>query len=230
MAIPGLGRPETAPPPAGSKDGKHPMTERSDVDLMLAFQAGDESAFSVLVQRHENSVMSLTARYLGNRADAEDLSQEVFLRVYRARKRYRPEAKFTTWLYRVAANACLNEVRRRKSRATHGAAPLREAGWDDGAAPAATGDAGAGPDEILSREELHAKVRAAVDALPERQRLALLMNKFHGLGYEELAESLELSVPAVKSLLTRARENVRAQVEPHLHAARPAQSARREQV
>ncbi|MGQ0613202.1 MAG: RNA polymerase sigma factor [Planctomycetaceae bacterium] len=206
------------------------MTERSDVDLMLAFQAGDESAYSVLVQRHENSVMSLTYRYLGNRADAEDLSQEVFLRIYRARKRYRPEAKFTTWLYRVAANACLNEMRRRKTRATHGASPLREAGEEEGAAPAATGDAGAGPVEALAREELRGQVRAAVDALPERQRLALLMNKFHGLGYEELAQTLELSVPAVKSLLTRARENVRARIEPYLHAARPAKAARSEPV
>jgi len=203
------------------------MTERSDVELMLAFRAGDDAAFSVLVERHQDSVMSLAYRLLGNRPDAEDLAQEVFLRVYRARRRWRPEAKFTTWLYRVAVNACLNEVRGRKTRALHGAAPLREAGWEDGAAPAAGGGSGDGPADRLAREELHGRVRAAVDALPERQRLALLLNKFHGLGYEELAGSLELSVPAVKSLLTRARENVRAALEPYLAAARLEGPARR---
>ena len=92
------------------------MTERSDVELMLAAGAGDEGAFGELVSRHRDAIVNLTYRYLGNRADAEDLAQDVFLKVYRARKRYRPEAKFTTWLYRVAVNACLNEVRHRKRR------------------------------------------------------------------------------------------------------------------
>ena len=94
------------------------MTERSDVDLMLALKAGDEGAFAELVSRHRTAIVNLTYRYLGNRADAEDLAQEVFLRVYRARARYRAEAKFTTWLYRVAVNASLNEVRNRKNRPT----------------------------------------------------------------------------------------------------------------
>lgn len=191
------------------------MTERSDVDLMLALQAGDEGAFTVLVDRHRDDVVNLTFRYLGNRADADDLAQEIFLRVYRARLGWRPEAKFTTWLYRVAVNACLNEVRSRKSRPTHRAASIGAGAGDEPALPEMRDARSITPVEAVQREEMFGVVRRAVDALPERQRLALLLNKFHGQSYEELAAALELSVPAVKSLLVRARESVREAVEPY---------------
>ncbi len=194
------------------------MPDRSDVELMLALKAGDEGAFPALVQRHMAAVLNLAYRYLGNRADADDLAQEIFLKVHRARSRWRPEAKFTTWLYRVAANACLNELRSRKHRPTHGAAPLAEGGGQAWDAAAGATRAELDPHATAERAELHAQVRAAVDALPERQRLALLLNKFHGLGYEELASALEMSVPAVKSLLVRAREGVRARIEPYLES------------
>lgn len=184
------------------------MTGRSDVELMLALKAGDENAFTELVNRHRDAVVNLAYRYLGNRTDAEDLAQEVFLKVHRARSRYEPAAKFTTWLYRVAANACLNEVRDRRRRPTFAAGEL-----DD---PPAEG--AASPVEEAERGELRERVRAALAELPERQRLALLLNKFHGLGYEEMADSLGMSVPAVKSLLVRARENVRRLIEPYLRA------------
>jgi len=186
------------------------MTGRSDVELMLALKAGDENAFTELVNRHRDAVVNLTYRYLGNQTDAEDLAQEVFLKVYRARGRYEPSAKFTTWLYRVAANACLNEVRDRRRRPTFSAAAL-----DEPSAPGADRSA-ASPPEEAERSELKEQVRAALAELPERQRLALLLNKFHGLGYEEMAESLAMSVPAVKSLLVRARENLRVRIEPYL--------------
>jgi RNA polymerase sigma-70 factor (ECF subfamily) len=192
------------------------MTGRSDVELMLALKAGDENAFTELVDRHRNAVVNLTHRYLGNFSDAEDLAQEVFLRVYRARDRYEPQAKFTTWLYRVAVNACLNEVRNRRHRPTFAAGALASGAGGTGF-PVADGGA-TSPPEALEREELRERVRAAVAELPERQRLALLLNKFHGLGYEELAGSLEMTVPAVKSLLVRARENVRRRIEPYLRA------------
>ncbi len=184
------------------------MTGRSDVELMLALKAGDENAFTELVNRHRDAVVNLTFRYLGNASDAEDLAQEVFLKVYRARARYEPAAKFTTWLYRIAANACLNEVRDRRHRPTSSATALDESP----AAPAMS------PLEETERSELRDQVRAALAELPERQRMALLLNKFHGLGYEEMAESLSMSVPAVKSLLVRARENVRRRIEPYLRA------------
>lgn len=189
---------------------------KSDIDLMLAVQRGDEEAFSELVGRHRNKVVNLAYRYLGNRTDAEDLAQEIFWKVYRARARWEPQAKFTTWLYRIAANSCLNEVRNRKNRPTHGAASLYEAGGDEAAAARVSDDSNPAPEEAVERDELRAQVRAAVDDLPERQRLAILLNKFHGLGYEELAATMEMTVPGVKSLLVRARENVRRRIEPYL--------------
>jgi len=190
------------------------MTERTDVELMLACKAGDEAAFGILVDRHRNAVVNLTYRYLSDRTDAEDLAQEVFLKVYRARKRYEPRAKFTTWLYRIAVNACLNEVRDRKKRPTQSAATI--AGGDGEFGPALADGEAASPADAAERSELRERVRSAVDELPERQRLALLLNKFHGLSYEEMAAALELSIPAVKSLLVRARENVRVRIEPYL--------------
>jgi len=196
------------------------MSERSDVELMLALQGGDEEAFSELVLRHRNAIVNLTHRYLRNRADAEDLTQEVFYRVYRARKRYRPEAKFTTWLYRVAVNACLNEVRNRKRRLTWTATSLSGASEDaaegGGLASRVADDAAVAPLDAVENQELREQVRAAVEELPERQRMAILLNKFHGLSYEELAETLDMTIPGIKSLLVRARENVRKRVDPYL--------------
>ena len=185
------------------------MTGRSDVELMLALKAGDENAFTELVDRHRDAVVNLAYRYLGNKTDAEDLAQEVFLKVHRARDRYEPAAKFTTWLYRVAANACLNEVRDRRRRPTFAAGTLEDPPAADGASPV----------EEAERSELRERVRQALAELPERQRMALLLNKFHGLGYEEMADSLGMTVPAVKSLLVRARENVRQAIEPYLRSA-----------
>ncbi len=193
------------------------MAERTDVDLMLAFQKGDESAFSALIERHRNTVVNLAYRYVGNRQDAEDLAQEIFIKGYRARDRYQPAAKFTTWLYRVAVNASLNEVRNRKHRPTFRAASLHAAPDGEAALPVVEDVDSVSPLEAVEQSELHREVRRAVDALPERQRLALLLNKFHGLSYEELAETFELSVQAVKSLLTRARQNVRRMIEPYLN-------------
>jgi RNA polymerase sigma-70 factor (ECF subfamily) len=193
------------------------MTGRSDVELMLALKTGDEDAFKELVDRHRDAVVNLTYRYLGNKSDAEDLAQEVFLKVYRARARYEPAAKFTTWLYRVAANACLNEVRDRRRRATFAAAAIDS--LEDASAPAEDRSAPS-PLEEAERSEMREHVRVALSELPERQRMALLLNKFHGLGYEELADSLQMTVPAVKSLLVRARENVRRRIEPYLRAGR----------
>jgi RNA polymerase sigma-70 factor (ECF subfamily) len=198
-------------------------TVKSDVDLMLAAQLGDDEAFATLVQRHRSAVVNLAYRYVSNRADAEDLAQEVFIRVHRARDRYRPEAKFKTWLYRIAVNASLNEIRNRKNRPTFRAAGLADAGGD-GEARGGEATFGArvaddrlpGPQEALELSEMQQQVRAAVDALPERQRMAIILNKFHGLSYEELAETMEMTIPGIKSLLVRARANVRERIEPYV--------------
>ena len=195
------------------------MSERSDVELMLATQGGDEEAFSELVLRHRAAIVNLTHRYLRNRADADDLAQEVFIKVYRARKRWRPDAKYTTWLYRVAVNASLNEVRNRKNRPTYRAASLRVGESDDeGFVPTIPDPDAMTPPESAERNELAEQVRAAVDELPERQRMALVLNKFHGMSYEDLAVAMEMTIPGLKSLLVRARENVRVRIEPYLSA------------
>lgn len=192
-------------------------TVKSDVDLMLAAQRGDDEAFATLVQRHRSAVVNLAYRYVANRADAEDLAQEVFIRVHRALGRYRPEAKFKTWLYRIAVNASLNEIRNRKNRPTFRAAGLADAGGDsDETFGARVADERLPePQEVMELTELQQQVRAAVDALPERQRMAIILNKFHGLSYEELAETMEMTIPGIKSLLVRARANVRERIEPY---------------
>ncbi|MDH3590826.1 MAG: sigma-70 family RNA polymerase sigma factor [Planctomycetota bacterium] len=195
------------------------MTERSDVELMAAVKAGDDEAFRELVNRHRAAIVNLAYRYCRNRTDAEDLAQVVFLKVYRARDRYEPAAKFTTWLYRIAVNASLNEVRNRKNRPTHHAASLGPRADDTpGFAQSVADDGAAAPIAEVERQELHEQVRAAVEDLPERQRMALLLNKFHGLSYEELAATMEMTIPGIKSLLLRARENVRVRLEPYLKA------------
>ncbi len=186
-----------------------------DQRLMRRFQKGDVSAYEVLVHKFQAPVLSLVRRYLGSRsAGVEDVAQEVFLRIYRHKQTYEPKAKVSTWIFKVTVNACLNEIRRlgaEKNRRVSGfTAVFGDAGEagdaDTGAvladARAASPAAGAEDSEVASR------VRDAIDTLPAQQRLAVVLSRYHGLSYEDVAASMETSVPAVKSLLTRARENL----------------------
>lgn len=175
-----------------------PLHSDPDIALMLALQAGEESALGALLERNGRSVLNLAYRYLHDRAAAEDVLQESFLKLYQARERYRPEAKFRTYLLRIATNLCISRLRKKRVGSLD-AAGEDEVGHDpvDDEAPA--------PQRGLLEGELHERVRAAVDQLPERQRLAILLNKFEGLDYKETAAQLGLSVPATKSLLHRAR-------------------------
>lgn len=179
-----------------------------DVALMLQLQAGAPDALGELLRRNHGSVLNLAYRYLGDRDQAEDVVQETFLKLYQARGRYRPEARFRTYLLRIATNVCISQLRRRRARpfltAESGATPE----LPDGDAPA--------PDGRALEDELGARVRDAVAALPERQRVAILLNKFEGLGYEGVAEVLGLSVPATKSLLHRARLALREALAPYV--------------
>lgn len=200
----------------GSRDiGSDETDDRdADAELMLCFQRGDEEAFAALVRRFQDRIVSLAYRYLGSAADAEDLAQEVFLRVYRAKESYEPSARFSTWIYRIASNTSLNHLRGRKARRKV-AGPMPTDGEGDGA-----GDpldpASAAPGERLEKDELARVLRRIVDDLPDRQRIAILLNKYEGLGYEEVAAAMDLSVMAVKSLLTRARVNIKERLEPYL--------------
>ncbi len=198
------------------------MTPDADQILMRRFQDGDESAFEVLVHKYQGLVLSLVRRYLGSRfAGVEDVAQQVFFRVFRSKMTYQPKAKVKTWLYSITVNACLNEIRRlraEKNRRVNsftavfgdGSAGEGPPTFEDARSPTASGD--------MEETEVAAQVRAAVDQLPDQQRLALVLTRFHGCSYEEVAASMETTVPAVKSLLTRARENLRKRLQ-HFVAA-----------
>jgi len=166
---------------------------------MLLFQKGDERAFEELVRRHGRGILNLVYRYLGDAAAAEDAAQEVFVKVYRARKRYRPEARFSTWLYRIAVNHCLNAIRARRTQPS-GTPPEDELVEGRGGTPV---------DAAMRREDLRREVKEAVDSLPEHQRMAVILARYHEMSYAEIAEAMKLSVEAVKSLLFRAKENLR---------------------
>jgi len=167
-----------------------------DTELMLRLRAGDEAALRPLLERNAPIVLNLAFRYFSDRARAEDVVQETFLRVYRARERYEPTAPFRSYMLRIAANICISHKRKRRAGSL-------ELGDDDRIDPA--DERAATPGAGLEATEMQTRVRDAVARLPERQRIAILLNKFEGLGYQEVADHLGLSVPATKSLLHRAR-------------------------
>lgn len=179
---------------------------------MQRVQAGDRLAFEKLVTLYHSDILALSHRYLGDRSMAEDMVQETFLRVYKARERWRPEAAVRTWIYRIASNLCLSQLRARKRRKTLTLGALSrgdtEAGGARGLADPPDPTA-PDPSQHLERQELAARVRQALERLPETQRMALILNKFHDLPYVEIASALDSSVPAVKSLLARARGNLK---------------------
>jgi len=178
-----------------------------DVGLMLAFQKGDEAAFRSLVDRNHARVIGLVYRFIGSMTEAEDLAQEVFLRVYRARDTYRPTAKFSTWLFRITANVSLNALRAHSSRRDDVSID-RLAEWSE--KPQTPADAASRtPEHRLQRTELQDKVQEAIRALPEKQQIAVVLNKYEGMGYAAIAKTLGCSTMAVKSLLARARENLK---------------------
>ncbi|MGH7149962.1 MAG: RNA polymerase sigma factor [Planctomycetota bacterium] len=188
---------------------------------MVRYQGGDDSAFRRIVELYEGTVFNLLFRFTGSREGLEDLSQEIFLRVVRAKERYRPDAKFSTFLYRVAFNLCVNEGRSRRK--------LRLASLD---APAPSGDRSPRadppdprarpPHEAVEREESARRLRSILDSLPETQRMALVMNKYHDLSYREIAGALGSTEKAVKSLLARARRSVRERLASYLERENPA--------
>ena len=191
-------RPNAEPPPPEAAAA--PFGD-PDVALMLRFQKGDAGAFDELVRRHQKTVLNIAWRYCADRAVAEDLAQEVFVKVWRARVSYQPSARFSTWLYRIAVNRCLNEIR---SRPKDAPLPVEEALEER---------EGGRPQDELDRVEVRAAVRRAVDDLPANQRMAMILSRFHELPYEEIAEAMSVSLEAVKSLLFRARENLKTALE-----------------
>jgi len=183
---------------------------------MLEFQRGDEAAFRSLVLHYGERVAAFFRRSGADRASAEDLAQEAFLRVARARDRYEPTAKFSTWLHRILFRMATNDRTRNRWRRAVPIAASRDRDPRDVALPEPASEPGADPAAGASLTELRERVRAAVAALPEPQRTALLLHRFEGCSYEEVGATLGLSMPAVKSLLFRARDNVKQRLEPLL--------------
>lgn len=188
-----------------------PETEPDDLDLMARVRGGDVEAFTALVERHQHRVIGTIVRMLGSPEEAEDLAQLVFVRVWRNAARWEPSAKFTTWLLTITRNLVFNEVRRRGRART---VPLEE---PESETPREFADATAPtPAEALATAELEAAVDAAIQALPEQARLAVILRRYEEMPYEEIAAVLGVTVPAVKSLLFRARTELRQRLARYL--------------
>ena len=201
------------PRPAGSLQPAMAGAQSfTDAEVMLRVKAGDESAFDFLVQKYRRPLVSFMYRMARNTAAAEDLAQEVFLRVYRSRQTYEASAKFTTWLYRIATNLAVNHARDTRKERPEVTVSLDEPDEETGTTMDVA-DATISAEENLVRRERLGGVRSKVEALPERQRLAVIMHKYQQMDYKQIADVLKLSESATKSLLFRAYETLRDQLK-----------------
>jgi RNA polymerase sigma-70 factor, ECF subfamily len=198
---------------AASDPGNQGRSEEDaeDVRLMGLVSQGDTSAFEELIEKHRALVAGTVARMLGSNSDVEDIAQQVFIRVWKSARRYVPRAKFTTWLLKITRNLVFNELRRTKR---HAYVPLQsEPGAED---PPLKDETNLAPDASLLELELQRTIEEAILQLPETQRLALVLRRYEQLSYDQIAEVLDLSVPAVKSVLFRARTELRSRLSKYL--------------
>jgi RNA polymerase sigma-70 factor (ECF subfamily) len=188
-----------------------------DIRLMLRVRDDDNEAFAELVEAYQSRLVNVMQHLVGKAAEAEDLAQEVFLRVYRTRKKYHPKAKFSTWLYTIANNLALNALRSRQRKPV---IPLnvRDSG-PLGPRPAEqlVKDKENQPVQRLQQQELAGIIRQALETLNERQKMAVVLNKFEDMNYAEIAEVMGLTTKGVKSLLSRARENLRQVLKEYIY-------------
>lgn len=195
-----------------------PYVSDPDVQLMLRAKEGDDDAFAELVTAHQHRLIAIFYHLVRDQEAAEDLAQEAFLRIYRARHNYKPTAKFSTWLFRIASNLASNS-RRSLGRRKEVQLSIQDSG-PLGIRPQEklfADKSGLMPNRQVAKEEVRNIVRNALDTLNERQRLALLLHKFEGMSYADIGETMELSPAAVKSLLSRARENLKVILEPYVN-------------
>jgi len=192
--------------PAGKSE-----EDTEDVRLMRLVARGDTVAFEKLIERHQSLVVGTVARMLGSNSDVEDIAQQVFIRVWKSASRYVPRAKFTTWLLKITRNLVFNEMRRAKRRAHAPLQPepnVEEMQLKDESNPS--------PDASLLELELQEAIEKAIGELPETQRMALVLRRYEEFSYEQIADILNLSVPAVKSVLFRARTELRVRLANYL--------------
>lgn len=204
MSIFAVSRYEPSPPGESDEGSK-------DFRLMRLVRAGETDAFVELVERHQRLVVGTVARMLGNNSDVEDIAQQVFVRIWKNARCYVPQAKFTTWLLKITRNLVFNELRR---RSRHAHLPLRFESEDEDRP--IRDERATAPDTALLERELQYMIETAIAQLPETQRMALALRRSDELSYEEIAEVLDQSVPAVKSLLFRARTELRGHLSRYL--------------
>lgn len=197
------------PAPALSREAGDAPT---DADIMLRAKAGDQAAFDYLVQKYRRPMVSFMYRMARNTAAAEDLAQEVFLRVYRSRANYEASAKFTTWLYRIATNLAVNHARDTRHERPEVQVSIDEPNEESGTTLEVPDRSLNAEQAIVLRERMMA-IRSKVEALPEQQRLAVIMHKYQQMDYKQIAEVLKKSESATKSLLFRAYETLREQLK-----------------
>jgi RNA polymerase sigma-70 factor (ECF subfamily) len=175
-----------------------------DTKLMLKFAKGDASAFEQILKKYKKLVINIAYRFIQDRIEAEDIAQEVFLRVYESAKRYKPKAKFSTWIYKITLNVCLNKLRSKKHLQTISLNKPKEI-----------------PDPTyihpfinLEKKELNQLIKEAIDSLPINQRIAVILQKYQGLSYREISKIMGCSTSAVDSLLQRAKQNLKRKLTP----------------
>ncbi|MDX1708008.1 MAG: sigma-70 family RNA polymerase sigma factor [Desulfobacterales bacterium] len=178
----------------------------ADVQLMLAVKKGDRSAFDDLMRKYYVRILNFSYRFTGSRQLAEDLTQDVFMKVFKSAARYRPRSKFQTWLYTIAKNTCLNEMRRHRGQVVSLDEPL---GAAEGELSKEVPDPDADPSAAYLQKETEKQVRAAIHELPENQKIAVILARYDGFTYAEIAATLDVTDKAVKSLLSRAKGNLK---------------------
>lgn len=180
----------------------------TDTDLMMRVQAGDKRAFKSIVETYQRRVINVAYRFLGNREDAEEVAQETFLRLYLSAKSYQPKAELFTYLYTIATRLALNRLRKRKRLRWFSLDQLQE-DTADGPGREFPGDPADRPDGSLEQTEREAMVRRALDTLPAAQKTAVVLSRYEGLSYKQIAEVMETSVSAVESKLHRAKQTLK---------------------
>ena len=193
---------------------------RTDVQLMLDVKAGDEQSFELLLRKYRTPLVNFLYRMVRDPAVAEDLAQEVFLRVYRARKEYAPSAKFTTWMFRIATNVALNSVRDNRHRQMETSMDHTVSSGGDEQPAMELPDCTPSVEQQLVAQTRSELILRAIHALPEKQRAAVLLHKYEELDYDEIARILECSESALKSLLFRAYETLRGELAPLVSSVR----------
>lgn len=198
-------------PTSSQAETPDPTSDEDNVRLMLRVKEGDVRAFELLVERHQRAVIGTVARMLNNVDDAHDVAQQVFVRVWRSAPRYEPSAKFTTWLFTITRNLVFNEMRRRNRKREVSIEAGEEEHHHTIASPGREQ-----PDAVAQQEELEKAIDAAIQSLPDKQRLAVSLRRFEDMPYEEICEVLGMSLSAVKSLIFRARNVLKEKLAGYL--------------